>query len=59
MYVLLIDCVNSNYTIASLGATRYSNETLTFLYVVLIVLMINVNKVYFLETLGFYTYFER
>lgn len=29
----------------SLGATRYSNETLTFLFVVLIVLMINVNQV--------------
>lgn len=40
-----------------MGATRYSNETLTFLYVVLIVLMINANKIilfrdtWFLHTL--------
>lgn len=59
MCVLLIDGVNRNCMIASWGATRYSDETLAFLRVVLIVLMINVNKVYFLETLGFYTHVER
>lgn len=59
MGVLLIDGVNRNCTIASWGATRYSDEMLAFLRVVFIVLMINVNEVYFLETLGFYTHFER
>lgn len=45
--------INRNRTAASLGATRFADKTVTFLYVVLIALMINVNKVYFLETLGF------
>lgn len=52
VYPLMSLCKPEWYRDSS-GATRYSNETLTFLFVVLMVLMINVSQIILLRNTWF------